>query len=177
MNAWEAVWTAISTDLGDVFDATRAAQLIVRMVFAALLGGVVGFDRERRGKEAGLRTHMLVALGAALFVIVPQQAGMTDAELSRVIQGVAAGIGFIGGGAILKLSEQGQVKGLTTAAGIWVTAALGLAAGYGRIGTAVLATLLGIGILTVLGWYERDIVPPAAPDSPPEPPANDKSAP
>jgi putative Mg2+ transporter-C (MgtC) family protein len=94
-----------------------------------------------------------------------------------VIQGVAAGIGFIGGGAILKLSEQGQVKGLTTAAGIWVTAALGLAAGYGRIGTAVLATLLGIGILTVLGWYERDIVPPAAPDSPPEPPANDKSAP
>ncbi len=113
---------------------------------------------------------MLVALGAALFVIVPQRAGMNDAELSRVIQGVAAGIGFIGGGAILKLSTEGQVKGLTTAASIWLTAALGVAAGSGRIGAALLAVLLGMAILTVLGWYERELVPPANGDRAEQPP-------
>ncbi len=164
MNAWHTIWTALCEDVSDLFDLALVTQLALRLGAAALVGGVVGYDRERRGKEAGLRTHMLVAVGAALFVIVPQQAGMASPELSRVIQGVAAGIGFIGGGAILKLSAEGQVKGLTTAAGIWLTAALGVAAGYGRIGVALLAVLLGMVILTVLGWYERDLVPPAAED-------------
>ena len=166
---WQTIWTALCDELGHI-DLVLVTQLLLRLGTAAIVGGVVGYDRERRGKEAGLRTHMLVALGAALFVIVPQRAGMNDAELSRVIQGVAAGIGFIGGGAILKLSTEGQVKGLTTAAGIWLTAALGVAAGCGRIGVALLAVLLGMVILTVLGWYERELVPPAAEDRPEEPP-------
>jgi putative Mg2+ transporter-C (MgtC) family protein len=172
---WHTIWTALSDDLGDMFDVKLVTQLLLRLGVAAIVGGIVGYDRERRGKEAGLRTHMLVALGAALFVIVPQQAGMPAAELSRVIQGVAAGIGFIGGGAILKLSAEGQVKGLTTAAGIWLTAALGVAAGCGRIGVALLAVLLGMVILTVLGWYERELVPPAAEGREEQPQASDQS--
>jgi putative Mg2+ transporter-C (MgtC) family protein len=160
-SAWTTIWQTISTELGDAFDVALMTQLLLRLAFAALLGGVVGYDRERRGKDAGLRTHMLVALGAALFVVVPQQAQMQHEALSRVIQGIAAGIGFIGAGAILKLSERGEVRGLTTASGIWLTAALGVAAGYGRIGSALVATMLGMAILTILGWYERDIAPPA----------------
>jgi putative Mg2+ transporter-C (MgtC) family protein len=158
--AVSTLWHTISAELGDAFNLTLMTQLLLRLTAAAVLGGIVGYDRERRGKEAGLRTHMLVALGAALFVVIPLQAGMNDEAASRVIQGITAGIGFIGGGAILKLSHRGEVRGLTTAAGIWLTAALGVAAGYGRIGSAAIAAVLGVATLTVLGWYERDIAPP-----------------
>ena len=97
--------------------------MLVRLVAAALLGGVIGAEREAGGKAAGLRTHMLVSLGAALFVIAPQQAGLGGASLVSIVQGVAAGIGFIGAGTILKLTEREEIKGLTTAASIWLTAA------------------------------------------------------
>ncbi len=86
---------------------------------------VIGWERERIGKPAGLRTHMLMSLGSARFVLRAAEAGMAIADLSRVIQGLAAGIGFIGGGAILKLPDEHQIDGLTTAAGIWLTAAVG----------------------------------------------------
>src|SRR5262249_58398759 len=98
-------------------------------------------------EAAGLRTHMLVSVGAALFVLVPQQAGMSTADLSRVIQGVVAGIGFLGAGAILKHGHEGTVQGLTTAAGIWLTAGLGIAAGLGRGLAALLGTALALLIL------------------------------
>jgi len=90
---------------------------------------------------------MLVSLGAALYVLVPQQAGVTDSDLTRIIQGLVAGIGFLGAGAILKKDDQVEVFGLTTAAGIWMTAAIGLAAGMGREATAVLSTGLALVIL------------------------------
>jgi len=127
------------------------------LVVAMLLGGVVGIQREWTGKPAGLRTHMLVALGAALFVLGPVEAGMTSADLSRVIQGLATGIGFIGGGAILKLSEERDIRGLTSAAGIWMTAAMGVAVGLGRIGMALLSALLTWFILAVVGKIEHRI--------------------
>src|SRR5687767_1951037 len=79
-------------------DATQAAHVLIRLLAAALLGAIVGIQRERAGKPAGLRTHMLVALGAALFVIATLESGMSGDELSRVIQGIATGVGFIGGG-------------------------------------------------------------------------------
>ena len=85
---------------------------------------------------------MLVALGAALFVLVPQQAGVTAADMTRVLQGLVAGIGFLGAGAILKKGDEGEIEGLTTAAGIWLTAAIGIAAGMGREASAVLSTVL-----------------------------------
>ena len=138
-------------------DARQLARIVIRLLVAMLLGAIVGIQREQTGKPAGLRTHMLVALGAALFVLAPVEAGMTSDDLSRVIQGLATGIGFIGGGAILKLSEEREIQGLTTAAGIWMTAAIGVAVGLGRIGIAILSMLLTWFILSVVGKIEHRI--------------------
>src|SRR5687768_5702163 len=90
-------------------DATQATRVVLRILAATLLGAIVGYERERTGKSAGLRTHMLVSLGCAVFVVAPLEAGMNPEGVSRVIQGVAAGIGFIGAGAILKLPEARQI--------------------------------------------------------------------
>ena len=155
-DAWNQVWTALQEELAlpSAGDLTRTAT---RLVVAVLLGALLGYDRERKDSAAGLRTHMLVALGAALFVIVAQQAGMDKADLSRIIQGVVAGIGFLGAGAIIKLSEKEQIKGLTTAASIWATAAIGITAGMGHEMTAVLSALLALVILAVLPRLEARI--------------------
>jgi putative Mg2+ transporter-C (MgtC) family protein len=138
-------------------DAAQVVRVLVRLVAAALFGAVIGLQRERAGKPAGLRTHMLVALGAALFVITAIESGISESDLARVIQGIATGIGFIGGGAILKLSEEREITGLTTAAGIWLTAAAGVAAGMGRWGAAALAVALTWIILAVLVRVEARI--------------------
>jgi putative Mg2+ transporter-C (MgtC) family protein len=127
---------------------------LIRMGVAALVGAIVGMDRERQGKPAGLRTHMLVSAGAALFVVAADETGMPTADMSRVIQGVAAGIGFLGAGAILKLGKAREILGLTTAATIWMTAALGVAAGLGRLWLSLLAAVLTLLTLTALGWLE-----------------------
>lgn len=138
-------------------DARQFTRIVIRLLVAMLLGAIVGIQREQTGKPAGLRTHMLVALGAALFVLAPVEAGMASDDLSRVIQGLAAGIGFIGGGAILKLSKEREIQGLTTAAGIWMTAAMGVAVGLGRVGMALLSALLTWFILAVIGKIEHRI--------------------
>src|SRR5262245_26996532 len=134
----------IGQTLGDEFSdlstARHAIQVVIRLLLAAAVGGVLGFERERHGKAAGMRTHMLVAIGAALFVLVPQQMGMTTGDLSRVLQGLAVGVGFLGAGTILKTQDEAHIHGLTTAAGVWLTAAIGVAVGLGREVTALLAT-------------------------------------
>jgi putative Mg2+ transporter-C (MgtC) family protein len=135
-------------------DSVEMTRVIVRLVLAVAMGAVIGYEREITGKSAGLRTHMLVALGSALFVLAPLQIGMEHDGISRVIQGLAAGIGFIGGGAILKLSDAREVHGLTTAAGIWLTAAVGVTVGLGRIGLALVCTLLTWIILSAIGRFE-----------------------
>jgi putative Mg2+ transporter-C (MgtC) family protein len=135
-------------------DARQVASLVTRMVIAMILGAVIGAQRESIGKPAGLRTHMLVAMGGALFVLAPLQSGMDLDGMSRVIQGIVTGIGFIGGGAILKLQEQRAIEGLTTAAGIWITAAVGIAAGLGRWGLAVASTVLTWVTLSLIGKIE-----------------------
>ena len=101
-----------------------------------------------------MRTHMLVALGAAVFVLAPETAGASPEHLTRVIQGVAEGIGFVGAGAIIKLSEAERVRGLTTAAGVWLTASIGVAAGLGRLAMAVLVAALALVILSLLRLVE-----------------------
>jgi putative Mg2+ transporter-C (MgtC) family protein len=143
-------------------DLREVARVTLRLLFAALVGGVIGFERERAGKAAGLRTHMLVSLGAAIFVIVPLQINFDSDGLSRIIQGVVTGIGFIGGGAILKLKEKEDVEGLTTAAGIWLTAGLGVAVGLGGIGMALLCVALAWVILTALFTFESRLKKKAA---------------
>ena len=114
----DAVFKEIADGLPD---ATQVAQVLVRLLAAALFGAVVGLQRAHAGKPAGVRTHMLVALGAALLVVAAIESGISQNDLSRVIQGIATGIGFIGAGAILKLSEEREITGLTTASGIWLT--------------------------------------------------------
>ena len=135
-------------------DMDQIVRMAIRLIAATVLGGIIGIERERIGKPAGLRTHMLTALGSALFVVSAAEAGMSIGDMSRVIQGLATGIGFIGGGAILKLTEKREIEGLTTSAGIWMTAAVGVAVGLGRLWTAVLSMLLGWIILRIVGSIE-----------------------
>ena len=135
---------------------------VVRLGLAALLGAVIGFQRERVHSTAGLRTHMLVSVGAAFFVLATIQAGATSADVSRVIQGLTAGVGFLGAGAILKMGEKGQVHGLTTAASIWLIAAIGTGAGLGHLWLPVLGAAFGWLILGPIGRLEKHRPPPAA---------------
>jgi putative Mg2+ transporter-C (MgtC) family protein len=157
---WQQIADAVAAEFSDLPGVSEAATVTMRLVIAALLGGMLGYERERRGKAAGLRTHMLVALGAALFVLVPQQSGMSSEGMSRVIQGVITGMGFLGAGAILKMTNEETIKGLTTAAGLWVTAAIGIAVGLGREASAILSALLVMIILhlvpKLLGGRDRD---------------------
>lgn len=136
-------------------DTRQAFRVLIRLITAALLGAVIGAQREKSGKSAGVRTHMLVTLGTTLFTLAPIASDMGADELSRIIQGLAAGIGFIGAGAILKLHESREIEGLTTAAGIWMTAAVGVATGLGRLGLAIVSTLLAWIILSAIGNIEN----------------------
>ena len=154
MNWWDTISDTVAAEFSDVLDAEQFTRLVLRLLVAALLGGMLGFERERQGKSAGVRTHMLVAIGAALFVLVPEQAGLDRADISRVVQGVVAGVGFLCAGTILKSGDD-QVRGLTTAAGLWLTAAIGVAAGLGREMTAALSALLALAILSLEGPLRR----------------------
>lgn len=124
-------------------------DITLRLLIAMLLGGVIGIEREYRSKEAGFRTHFLVALGSALFCIVSQYGfGFDLKDSSRVAAQVVSGIGFLGAGTII--FQKNVVRGLTTAAGLWVTAAIGLACGSGMFAAAAIATVLIIVGLEVL---------------------------
>jgi putative Mg2+ transporter-C (MgtC) family protein len=126
----------------------------VRLGTAIALGGLLGFEREEQGKAAGLRTHMLVTLGACGFVLIPLESGYDTGAMARVIQGLVAGVGFLGAGAILKLTAEREIRGLTTAASLWVTATVGLAVGMGWIVPAVLIAVSAWIVLVVLRWLE-----------------------
>ncbi len=124
-------------------------EFILRIFTAAILGGLIGLEREYRSKEAGFRTHFLVALGAALFMIVSaygfDDVHMSEAhrwDVSRIASQVVSGIGFIGAGTIIFRKSENMVSGLTTAAGVWVVAAIGLACGGGMYKLAIASTLL-----------------------------------
>ena len=127
-------------------------DITLRLAVAMLLGGVIGFEREYRAKDAGFRTHFLVALGSALFCIVSQFGfGFELKDSSRVAAQVVSGIGFLGAGTII--FQKNVVRGLTTAAGLWVTAAIGLACGTGMYLPAVVTTLMvliGLEILSAV---------------------------
>ena len=154
---WVTVGTAIQQEFSDINDVSDAVRIVVRLLLASVLGGVIGYERESKGKSAGLRTHMLVSLGAALFVLAPALSGMEVADMSRVLQGIIAGIGFLGAGAIIKSRGSNDVKGLTTAASIWLTAAVGITAGMGREMLAVTSTLFALFILAALRGLETRI--------------------
>ncbi|MFC3912292.1 MgtC/SapB family protein [Pseudaeromonas sharmana] len=147
---WQQIHAVLVAEFSDVTDLAGLVRIVVRLSVAALLGGLLGLERQQQRKNAGVRTHMLVCIGAALFVLIPQQAGASVGDISRVLQGLVAGIGFLGAGAIIQGASQTETKGLTTAAGIWVTAAVGIAAGMGRELTAIISTLVALFILSVI---------------------------
>jgi len=147
----EIFWDELTSGLPT---ATQLVHAIIRLTAAAVLGGLIGWQRERAGKAAGLRTHILVSLGTTVFVLAAAGSGMSSDGVSRVIQGLVTGIGFLGAGAILKLSRTREIQGLTTAAGIWVTAAIGVTTGLGGLGLALLSTGLTWVVLTVAGRLE-----------------------
>jgi putative Mg2+ transporter-C (MgtC) family protein len=150
---------ALFNDAGLVWpSATTIVRVAVRLIAAVMLGGLLGLEREWRGRAAGLRTHMMVALGAALFTLVPLEAGATSGDLANVVKGIAAGIGFLGAGTILKLAAEREIQGLTTASSIWLTGAVGLAAGAGHLCSAIIAIGLSLGILSVLGRWEEQVM-------------------
>jgi len=136
-------------------DAQFLWHVVSRLGAAALLGGLIGIEREWTGKAAGLRTHMTVALGCAAFMLVALESSDDGANTSRAIQGIAAGIGFIGAGTILKRSEEEDIKGLTTAATIWLTAAVGAGAGAGQVWLAFIAVAIAFVILFAFLGIDR----------------------
>lgn len=146
----QEIMNGVAAEFSDMPGAEQATRTILRLLLAAAIGGLLGYEREHRGKEAGLRTHMLVAMGTALFVMVPQLAGYSQESLARIIQGIAAGIGFLGAGTIIKQRESLIIHGLTTAASIWLTAALGVTVGLGREATALMSGGLAFIILRFL---------------------------
>lgn len=156
MFAAELGWHTLQEDWRQFTDFGEMTLVATRLLLAAFLGGMLGYGRQRAGKAAGLRTHMMVALGAAFFVLTPQL--IRDIDLGRVIGGVVAGIGFLGAGAILKVEDEHRVEGLTTAASIWLSAAVGIAVGIGRVADGVVCTVLAVLILEVLWRFDPERV-------------------
>jgi len=135
-------------------NAEQLTRVIIRLCAAALFGAAIGIERERAGKPAGFRTHILITLGTAIFVLACSGAGLSMEGLSRVIQGIVTGIGFLGAGSILKLNDERDIQGLTTAAGVWMTAAIGVTVGLGSLGLALLGTVLALIVLAFTGFFE-----------------------
>lgn len=131
--------------------ADQVLRVGLRLLVALIVGLIIGLQRELTHKPAGLRTHLLVALGTALLVVAAVNAGMASADVSRVIQGLVTGIGFLGGGTILKLTHEHEIRGLTTAAGIWLTAAASIAAGLGQFADAIIGVVFALIVLSAIG--------------------------
>jgi len=138
-------------------DTQQIVRVCIRLVGALLIGTVVGLQRELTHKPAGLRTHMLVALGTALFILGASESGMHPDSLSRIIQGLATGIGFLGAGAIMKLTSEREIHGLTTAAGVWMTAAASAAAALGQLAVALMGTIAGLLVLAAFRNLEKQL--------------------
>ena len=141
--------------------APEAVRFVIRLLAALLAGGIIGWQREATHKAAGLRTHMLVCSGTALFILAALGTSMQLDALSRIMQGVITGIGFLGAGAILKIESTHRIKGLTTAAGIWMTAALGVTIGLGQLGTAAIGTAFAWLVLSALVKVDKRIDGPS----------------
>ena len=151
--------------IDNVYGELGLLDIFCRLAVAVLLGGLVGVERQLNGHWVGLRTLMAVSMGAAIFTLVGKLAAEQALELgtnarnivdaTRVVQGIAAGVGFLGAGAILKLSDQLEVKGLTTASAIWLSAALGTAAGLALWELALAATVVSLVVLALLRPLEK----------------------
>ena len=137
-------------------DAGTTTVIVVRLFTALVLGGMLGLERESKGRAAGLKTHMLVSIGSALFVMAPLLMGIAPGDVTRVMQGIVSGIGFLGAGAIIKLERDERIEGLTTAAGIWMVSAVGMAAGMGMEVMALATTLIALVVVNTIPRIMRN---------------------
>ena len=149
-------------------------ELIKRLCLSALLGSVLGFEREWRGKTAGLRTNILIAMGSTLFTMMSIDVSTgSGGDSTRIASGIVTGIGFLGAGAIMRTGA--GIKGLTTAAMIWVNAAIGVAVGGGEHRVAVIATVVALVVLVVLDPVERALARRRPRKKPARRPTDDES--
>lgn len=156
----------------DLFPETQIAYPVIfaRFIGAILLGAVIGYERERKERPAGLKTHILVSLAAALFAIISIESihmpGLSDDQVKidplRVVEAVTAGVAFLAAGTIVL--SRGQVQGLTTGASLWLAGAIGLALGFGHWLIAGFAVVAAVVVLTVVGYFEKDTKPPVVED-------------
>ncbi len=151
----EQFWQEVVADWPDT---AGSLHTLFRLLFAALVGALPGLQRERVHVAAGLRTHMLVSIGSAVFVMSALEAGATISDTTRVIQGLATGIGFVGAGAILKSADKQEIRGLTTASSVWLTAGLGTAVGLGRIWLPIAGSVLALVVLALLRQFESHTI-------------------
>jgi putative Mg2+ transporter-C (MgtC) family protein len=143
----------------NAFNWHEFVDFLTRLAVATALGGIVGLERQLQEQWAGLRTHMMVSLGAAVFTIVGILAADGDPQtVTRVVQGIATGIGFLGAGTILKLSDRREIRGLTTAGSIWLAAGLGTAAGLAHYSLAAAAAIISLFVLGALRRFERKFI-------------------
>jgi putative Mg2+ transporter-C (MgtC) family protein len=150
-------------------DLTHLMRIVGRLTVALIIGAGIGLQRQLTHKSAGVRTHMLVALGTALLLVSATDAGLASSDVSRIVQGIITGIGFLGGGAILKLTDHQEIRGLTTAAGIWLTAAASAAAGLGQTVAALIGLAFALIVLVVMGKLDRHLNPKKPPLDTPKP--------
>jgi putative Mg2+ transporter-C (MgtC) family protein len=150
MQTLEGLWDALRPQMPL---AAFVSETILRLVLAAILGGVIGLERELKHKPAGLRTNMFICFGAAMFTVLSYKFAEGLGDPTRIASNIIPGIGFIGAGSILH--SRGSVSGLTTAATLFVVASIGMAAGGGQYLTAIFATLVIVIALHFLGWVER----------------------
>ncbi len=144
-------------------------DLSLRIVIAAILSAIVGYNRQRHEHPAGLRTHILVGMGSALFTVLSLYA--FGSEIGRVAAQIVTGIGFLGAGAIVQQRQAGHIHGMTTAAGIWAVSAVGMACGTGFYLLAAVSAILVWGVLEVVGGIEKKTMPKSEPPDEPVDPA------
>jgi putative Mg2+ transporter-C (MgtC) family protein len=152
----ELFWREFSADWPEF---GHFLTICARLALAALVGALPGIQREMKGVAAGLRTHVLVSLGSAIFVLAAIEAGASVGDVTRVVQGLASGIGFVGAGTILKSVRSREVQGITTAANIWLTAGLGTAVGMGLVWLPVLGSVFALVTLSLLKQFENNSGP------------------
>lgn len=141
---------------------TGNLDILWRLLAAMVLGGVLGLEREFAGKMAGLRTYSLISVGAALYIIISQIIsesfiGVTQFDPLRVASQIVVGIGFVGAGLVIFREAEHRPAGITTAAGLWVSAAIGMASGFGLYAVAIFGTLIALFILNILSIADRKI--------------------
>ena len=148
----DALWNDLTSGLPE---SGRLLQFVVRLLTSAMIAALIGLQREKAGKDAGLRTHILVAAGSTVFVLGAIGSGMGEDALSRVIQGVVTGVGFIGAGTILKRESRSDIKGLTTSSGLWTVCAIGVLVGLGHVGIALITALVTLSVLILVGRLQK----------------------